>query len=361
VAGDFDQVLDDIEEQLRALGVRGRANAGNRKRRARSTKRRQDAPELPRRRVDPRTVGRAFTSPEGKVFRPSMGLTLTLGSYGRVYPDGSPVDPSRYDYRRAARDAIHFPKLVDRFWQNLRRVVGYDVQYFAAVEPQKRLAPHLHAAMRGTISRAELRQVVAATYHQVWWPPCDEPAYADHNPEWDEEQKGYVDPDTKAALPTWDQALDGLDDDKDAQPCHVVRFGVQLHAEGVLAGTPQTDKWIGYVGKYLTKTVDQCHTPDTEAQRDHVERLWQALRFEPCSPTCANWLRYGIQPKDARPGLTPGLCKGRAHRRETLGFGGRRVLVSRKWSGKTLADHRQDQREWVLTTLGLWATDPQAD
>jgi len=30
----------------------------------------------------------------------------------------------------------------------------------------------------------------------------------------------------------------------------------------------------------------------------------------------------------------PRLCKGRAHRRETLGFGGRRVLASRKWSGK---------------------------
>lgn len=24
--------------------------------------------------------------------------------------------------------------------------------------------------MRGTISRSELRQVIAATYHQAWWP-----------------------------------------------------------------------------------------------------------------------------------------------------------------------------------------------
>jgi len=43
-----------------------------------------------------------------------MGITLTLPSYGRVHPDGTPVDASTYDYRRAARDAIHFPKLVDR-------------------------------------------------------------------------------------------------------------------------------------------------------------------------------------------------------------------------------------------------------
>jgi hypothetical protein len=352
-------VLDDIDEQLRALGVRGKATGKN-ARRARSTKRRQDAPDLPRRRVDPRTIGRAYTTPEGKVFRPSMGLTLTLGSYGRVHPDGTPVDPATYDYGSAARDAIHFPKLVDRFWQNLRRVVGYDVQYFAVVEPQKRLTPHLHAAVRGTISRAELRQVVTATYHQVWWPACDAPVYVDTEPVWDEGREAYVDPNNKRPLLTWDEALDALDVDEDAQPCHVVRFGAQLHTEGVIAGTAQADKWIGYVGKYLTKTVDQCHAPHTERQREHVDRLWQALRYEPCSPTCANWLRYGIQPKDTRPGLKAGFCKGKAHRGETLGFGGRRVLVSRKWSGKTLADHMHDQRQWVLATLGLSATDPEA-
>ena len=64
----------------------------------------------------------------------------------------------------------HFAALFDRLMQNLRRFLGYDVQYFAAVEPQRRLAPHIHIAMRGTVSRAELRRVLAATYHQVWWP-----------------------------------------------------------------------------------------------------------------------------------------------------------------------------------------------
>jgi hypothetical protein len=49
------------------------------------------------------------------------------------------------------------------------------VQYFAAIEPERRLAPHLHMAIRGTISRAELREVVAATYAQVWWPATDTP------------------------------------------------------------------------------------------------------------------------------------------------------------------------------------------
>ena len=125
------------------------------------------------------------------MFRPSMFLTLTCDSYGRVLEDGTPADPASYDYRRAARDAIHFAALVDRFIQNLRRFLGYEVQYFAAVEPQKRLAPHVHLAIRGTVSRADLRQVLAATYHQVWWPSTDVIRFdADQLPVWHEASPG---------------------------------------------------------------------------------------------------------------------------------------------------------------------------
>jgi hypothetical protein len=49
---------------------------------------------------------------------------------------------------------------------------------------------------------------------------------------------GFVDPDTGTPLPTWDEALDTISGD-DADPAHVVRFGTQTDAEGVLAGTPQ--------------------------------------------------------------------------------------------------------------------------
>ena len=89
-----------------------------------------------------------------------------------------------------------------------------------------------------------------------------------------------------------------------------------------------------------------------------MDRLADALRYEPCSPTCANWLRYGIEPKNPRPGLRPGHCKGKAHRREHLGYAGRRVLVSRKWSGKTLADHRGDRKAWLMETLGSSGNRP---
>jgi hypothetical protein len=48
-------------------------------RRVRSTRRRQDAPDLPKVPMDDRTVGRVFEAPDGKTYRPSMFLTLTLG------------------------------------------------------------------------------------------------------------------------------------------------------------------------------------------------------------------------------------------------------------------------------------------
>jgi hypothetical protein len=286
-----------------------------------------------------------------------MFLTLTCDSYGKVNDDGTPVDPSTYDYTRAARDALHFSALVDRFIQNLRRVLGYDAQYFASVEPQKRLAPHLHMAIRGAIPRAVIRQVIAATYHQVWWPDTSVVRFAgDELPVWDEHGCTYVDPYTGEVMPSWDQALDAIGPNDD--PLHVARFGPRFHAEGVLAGSKDATRCIGYMTKYITKNVADCHTPDTDAQRAHADRLADALRYEPCSPTCANWLRYGIQPKNPRPGLRPGVCKGKAHRAEHCGYAGRRVLTSRKWSGKTLADHRADRKAWLVENLGLEAPDP---
>jgi hypothetical protein len=143
----------------------------------------------------------------------------------------------------------------------------------------------------------------------------------------------------------------------------VLRFGAQIDVQGLLAGTPDSERRIGYLAKYLTKSMTEAHTdqdqdgPNSWWQAAHVDRLHAALQLEPCSPSCANWLRYGIQPKGARAGMAPGTCRSKAHQREHLGYAGRRILVSRKWTGKTLADHRYDRRAWVLETLGITA-DP---
>jgi hypothetical protein len=234
------------------------------------------------------------------------------------------------------------------------------VQYFACLEPQRRLAPHLHAAVRGTFPRALLRQVAAATYHQVWWPGHDEAVYdGGPVPVWDEQAGGYADPDSGVPLPSWDEALDAIGPDD--EPAHVARFGVQVRADGVTANSKNAGRLIGYITKYLTKGLDACHAAETDAQRAHADRLAEALRFEPCSPTCSNWLRYGVQPKNAKAGLVPGRCRGKAHKPDTLGFGGRRVLVSRRWSGKTLTDHRQDRIVWVREQLAALGHPDAAD
>jgi hypothetical protein len=177
----------------------------------------------------------------------------------------------------------------------------------------------------------------------------------DQLPVWDDATSRYLDPATGELLPTWDQALDNIGPQD--QPLHVVRFGPRLDAQGVLAGSNDAGRCVRYLTKYLTKQIAGCHTADTDPQLAHAARLAEALRYEPCSPTCANWLRYGIQPKNPRPGLVPGLCKGKAHRPENLGYAGRRCLVSRKWSGKTLADHRADRKAWLTAMLDLPA-DP---
>jgi hypothetical protein len=328
-------------------------------RRVRSTRRRQDAPDLPRVPAEDRTIGRVFTAPDGKTYRPSMFVTFTLPSYGRVTAEGVPVGPATYDYRRAALDALHFPKLVDRFWQNLRRCAGYQVQYFAAVEAQRRLAPHLHAAIRGAIPRRILRDVRAATYHQVWWPAHDTPVYtAPRLPIWTD--RGYADPDTGELLPTWDQALDALDADPDAVPAHVVRFGEQDDIQGLIAGTPGVDRAVAYTCKYLTKEIAGTHDDGEPppARVAHIDRLAEEVRWLPCAPTCANWLRYGIQPAAAQAGMVPGHCTHKAHDRENLGIGGHRVLVSRKWSGKTLAGHKADRATVVRAALEEAGIDP---
>jgi len=323
-------------------------------RRVRSTRRRQDAPDLPKVPMENRTIGTTFISPSGATYRPSMFATFTLPSYGRVRSDGTPVDPTTYSYRRAALDALHFSKLVDRLWQNLRRAVGYQVQYFAAVEGQRRLAPHLHAAIRGAISRETFRQVAAATYHQVWWPAFDRVVYDDDRlPEFVEDV-GFVDKATGEVLPTWDQALDALDKDPDAEPGHVVRFGKQLDLQGILATEGDADRRVAYLTKYLSKDFGAAFGEDdvlTRRQRRHMERLHDELTYLPCSSRCWNWIRYGVQPEEPKEGMVPGRCPSKAHDRVHLGCGGRRVLVSRRWTGKTLAEHKADRAAVVRAVL----------
>jgi hypothetical protein len=336
---EVDEAIGDVDRALTERSLRGHLTPRDRRageRKVRSTKRRQDAPDLPRLPVDKRTVGRTFTGRDGTAHRPSMLVTLTLGSHGRVHTGtryrrgqlapcecghlhgqrdpllGVPLDPASYDYRAAALDAIHFAKVMDRWWQNLRRAAGWNIQYAGCVEVQKRLAPHAHFAIRGTLPRRLLKQVAAGTYQQIWWPNFDTVRYSvDRPPVWDVNAAGYVDPGTGEPLRTWDEALSNLDGD-DAEPAYVARLG-SIDAKGIAPGTDDARRSIRYVTKYLTKDIAEQAAPRSDEQRAHFDRLHAELAVLPCSPSCANWLLYGIQPQDAKPGLIPGRCTGKVH------------------------------------------------
>ncbi|MFJ1457391.1 replication initiator [Nocardia sp. N2S4-5] len=360
---DITELVNEIhwaDRELKAYGMRGNAprpdQASRTAARHRSTRRRHDAPDLPRLPVSRRTVGREYA---GK-FIPSMMMTFTLPSYGAVHPeDGTPLDPDTYDYRRAARDAIHWAALLDRLIQNLRRCVGWSIQYFGTVEPQRRGAPHAHLCARGTIPHRTVRQAAAATYHHVWWPPHDTPVYSeDRKPLWDRASRTFVDPDTGEPLTGWDDAVDAL-----TEPAHTVRFGEQVHSRGVLGGSEEARRHIKYVCKYLLKSVSEVLDARTARQWDHYDRLHAELVKTPCSERCPVWLLYGIVPKQVNGKTVPGRCRARAHQAATLGLPGRRVLVSRRWSGKRLGDHKADRIAFVrraLAHIGIVKTDQEA-
>src|SRR5690625_4189108 len=150
------------------------------------------------------------------------------------------------------------------------------------------------------------------------------PVYDDNGmPVWKENVGGFVDPDTGTVLPTWDEALDEIDAaceaDPATRPAHVVRLGTQIDYQGLLAtNTDQVNRAVAYLTKYLAKDIAHPGHDDPEnitaRQAAHIDRLHAETSRLPCSPACANWLRYGVQPKHAGHHLTPGECGGEGAR-----------------------------------------------
>ena len=71
---------EDLDQALAATGLRGHLTPRDRSdkpRTTRSTKRRNDSPDLPRLPVDTRTIGRAYAGRHGETYRPSMLVSLS--------------------------------------------------------------------------------------------------------------------------------------------------------------------------------------------------------------------------------------------------------------------------------------------
>jgi hypothetical protein len=92
------------------------------------------------------------------------------------------------------------------------------------------------------------------------------------------------------------------------EPAHTVTFGRQVHSKGILGGSDEAGRHVGYLTKYLCKNVSEVIEQHTGTQRRHADRLHAELAVTPCSPRCAVWLLYGVQPLGVNSKTVPGHC-----------------------------------------------------
>jgi hypothetical protein len=72
-------------------------------------------------------------------------------------------------------------------------LLGYGAQYFVAIGPRRRLAPHAHMAMRGTVPPAGLRRVIARHLPPGLVAQTDIVRYDGHQlPVWHEASGNYL-------------------------------------------------------------------------------------------------------------------------------------------------------------------------
>ena len=275
-----------------------------------------------------------------------MFLTLTLPSYGRVTAEGVPVDPERYDYRRAALDALHFPKLVDRFWQNLRRCAGYKVQYFATdrgAAPPRPAPPRRHPGRHPPQDRAQgpgrhLPPGLVARPRRCRCTRTGCPLVDRRRRLRRPDRAGCCRPGRKRSPPTTATPT--------PNPPTSCGSGTRTTSRACSPGRPTPTGTVGYLCKYLTKAIAGTYD-DGDASRRPGRRTstgWpRRCAGCPARPRAPTGCATASSPRTPEPGMVPGPLQHKAHDRANLGLGGRRVLVSRKWSGKTLADHKADR------------------
>ena len=226
-ADNADDGADGLEDDQHDQDAEGGAGS----RRVRSTRRLEGMPDLPQQEIADRTVGTVFTAPDGKTYRPSMFVTLTLDSYGRIRPgQGVPARPERYDYRRAALDALHFPKLMDRWFQNLRRAPATGCSTSAPSKPRC-------ASPRTSTSPSAVRSPAPPSGPSPRPPtsPCGGPRWSTPStssgtPVWADGQLPR--PRHRLAAAHLGASPGRVDEDPTAEPAHVVTFGTPGRRQG---------------------------------------------------------------------------------------------------------------------------------
>ena len=171
----------------------------------RSTRRRSDAPDLPTRPVERRTVGAVVHRAGRQTYRPVDVHHADASSYGKVIPGdrrpGRP-DPVQLPARRAGRAAL--PQAAST--AGCRTCAAAPDTRSSTSAPSSP-APSGPALPRGDPRRhptATIKAVTKATYLQLWWPQMDHPVYVDTGFR-SGTARDYRDPDTGFPLTTWDR------------------------------------------------------------------------------------------------------------------------------------------------------------
>ena len=278
-------VEDPLDERANHLGAgrpggEGQAHGtdGDKSpgRRVRSTRRRTDVLDLPRVPVEERSVGRTFTAPDGTTYRPSMFVTLTLGSYGKVVQ---------------ARTAGHVRGAGARWPGSLRLPAGCDrgdvllpaVRQVDAEPAPLRGLPR--AVLRGDRAPAParsthpprdpggdpaavIRAVTRATYLQLWWPPFERACVRRPAAAVGPDAGGYCDPETGIPLPTWEEALDAWTATRGP-----AGGGDAVRRPGRHQGHHRAQRRRGPVGALPGEVPHQVHLGDLHRPRARRTRL----------------------------------------------------------------------------------------
>ena len=158
-------------------------------------------------------------------------------------------------------------------------------------------------------------------------------------------------PSHREVLPSWDDALDAIG--AEDEPRHVARFGERFDAQGMLSGTKDAARCIGYLTKYLTKQVATATRPTPRLGRPTRNGSPRRCGMSRARRGALTGFATASSPRTPGPAWCPARAKARPHDRQHLGYAGRRVLTLREWSGKTLADHRADRKNWLTPPSGF--------
>ena len=282
----------------------------------RSTRRRQDAPNLPRR------PGRAAHRRAGLRGRQVPALDVPHAHLRQLRPGGRRRRRARprHATTTAAPPGTRSTsrRCVDRFWQNtapLRRLGGPVLRHHRTATPRRpalpRRPPRHHPPRRAARHRRRHLPpgVVAA-------PRRDQLHRASGAAVGRRRARVRRPRHRRAAAHLRRRRRRARPSRRTSSP-----FGPQVHVKGILGGTEEAGRHIGYLTKYLTKSRRQAAglADDlTERQREHRRRLVAELERTPCSPQLPDLaaLRHPApQGPPHRP--MPGVCKGKAHQART--------------------------------------------